>query len=252
MITLNRYSEYQYNNRPEQKNIYVLGKSAVIKENRGSWQSGLLFESGDIAWISTYNSRTEVFNNIAKDIVQYIGHTYQPIYENFSPDWIKGLSDDIVAWHNGFFDLGILQSIQPYADGIELEYTDSVYSEDLDDLGVDHTLDTELYIDIVFRGISEDTERLISLGLQDVPDDYEIQIFVEYSSSNKSIFGFSYTDSKKWYFDKSDLENIWEESVNGVIKWCITELVTEWVKKTNEKSLNRLVKLATSVKKNRK
>lgn len=248
MITLKRYSEHQ-GSKPVPKTIQVLGKTGIIRENRGSWQSGILLENRHIAWLSTYNSRTEVFNNISKDIVQYLGHTYQPIYENFSPDWIKSLSDDIVAWHNGFFDLGILQSIQPYADGIELEYTDSVYSEDLDDFGVDHTLDTELYIDIVFHGISEDTERLISLGLQDVPDDYEIQIFVEYSSSNKSIFGFNYTDSKKWYFNKSDLENILEESVNSVIKWCITKLVTEWVKKTNEKSLHRLVKLATSVKK---
>ena len=211
-----------------------------------------MLETGHIAWLSTYQSKKLVFSNIAKDVIKYIGHAQQSLSENFSADWLKSLADDIVSWHNDFFELGVLQTIQPYADGIELEYTDSQYSEELDDIGVDHTLDTELYIDIVFHGIPEDTERLISLGLQDIPDDYEIKIFVEYSGSNKSIFGFNYKESKQWYFDQADLASSREVfTVNGVIKWCIIELVSKWVVSQNRRALTRLVKLATSVKKSR-
>jgi hypothetical protein len=250
MITLKRYSEHQVS-RPAAKTIQVLGKSGVIRENRGSWQSGILLETGHISWLSTYQSKKSVFANIAKDVIKYIGHAQQSLSENFSADWLKSLADDIVSWHNDFFELGILQTIQPYSDGIELEYTDSQYSEELDDLGVDHTLDTDIYIDVVFHGIPEDTERLISLGLQDIPDDYEIKIFVEYAGSNKSIFGFNYKESKQWYFDQADLAStqLADNTVNGVIKWCITNLVSRWVASQNQRALTRLVKLATSVKK---
>lgn len=250
-MTINRYSEHQYRNRPKTNQLYVLGKSAFIQESRLGWTTGLIFESGDLIKINTYSTKVEACNRIARDVVEYIGHSYQALNEGFSPDWLKQLSQDITEWHGDFFDLGILQTIQPYADGIELEYTDSQYSEELDDLGLDHTLDTDLYIDIVFRGIPEDTERLISLGLQDIPDDYEINIFVEYSGTNKSIFGFKYVDSKKWYFDQQDLSsaNLEDNTVNGVIKWCITNLITRWVNSRHEKAMQKLVKLATSVKK---
>lgn len=256
MITIKRYSEHQAA-KPATKTIQVLGRSGVIRESRGSWQSGILLETGHIAWLATYKSKKLVFSNIAKDVIKYLGHSQQSLLENFSADWLKSLADDIVSWHNDFFKFGILQAIQPYTDGIELEYTDSQYSEDLDDLGVDHTLDTELYIDIVFYGISKDTERLISLGLQDMPDDYEIKIFVEYSGSNKSIFGFNYKESKQWYFNQADLIDSVRAynflpatvNVNQVIKWCITEPVSNWVASQNQLALTRLIKLATSIKK---
>jgi hypothetical protein len=252
MITINRYSEYQYNNRPEVKQIYVLGKSAIIQETRTGWETALRFENSDIIKLQAYSSRAEAIKYIAEDVLTYIGHTYQQINEGYSPDWLKDLADDIVIWHNNFFELGILQTIQPYADGIELEYTDSKYSEKLDDFGLDHTLDSDLYIDIVFRGISEDTERLITMGLQDVPEDYEIQIFAEYSAENKSIFGFKYSDSKKWYFDQTDLSNanLQDNTVNGVIEWCIKTLITRWIDSRSTLAMNKLEKLAASVRKN--
>lgn len=253
MITLNRYSEHQYNNRPKLSQLYVLGKTSFIEESRGSWRTGLFSQTGELIRLNTYTSRSAACESIGRDVVEYIGHAYQPIMESVSPDWLKMLSDDIVEWHSDFFELGILQTIQPYSDGIELEYTDSEYSEELDDLGVDHTLDTELYVDIVFHGIPEDTERLITMGLQEVPDDYEIKIFVEYSGNNKSIFGFNYKESKQWYFDQEDLTSadLPDNTVNGVIKWCITNLVSRWVKSQHQRALTRLVKLATSIKKSR-
>jgi len=252
MIRINRYSEYQYHNKPEQKKLVVLGKSAVIQETRKYWKTGIVLENSEIAWLNAYLDRAEAANGIAGDVIAYLGHQPQSINENSAPDWLKTLSTDIIDWHNQFFDLGVLQTIQPYVDGIELEYTDSQYSEKLDDLGFDHTLDSELYIDIVFRGIPEDTERLITMGLQEVPDDYEIQIFAEYSAENKSIFGFKYSDSKKWYFDQEDLAESTngETTINGIIRWAITTLVTRWYWSKQILALKKLEGLAASVRKN--
>jgi len=253
MITINRYSEHQYNNQPKLSQLYVLGKISFIEESRGGWRTGLFYQTGEQIILNTYMSRSAACESIGRDVVKYIGHTYQPIMEAVSPDWLKKLSDDIVKWHSDFFKLGTLNTINPYLDGIELEYTDSEYSEELDDLGVDHTLDTEVYIDIVFHGIPEDTERLITLGLQEVPDDYEINIFVEYSGKNNSIFGFDYKESKRWYFDQEDLTSMDSpgNTVNSVIKWCITKKVAHWVKSQQSRAMTRLIELATSIKKSR-
>jgi hypothetical protein len=252
MVTVNRYSEYLHNNQPEVKQIYVFGRPVVIKENRTGWKIGLLLENGEAAWFSNHPTKADALNKVGYAVGRYIGHAPQSINENNAPDWLKALSTDIIDWHDQFFDLGVLQTIQPYVDGIELEYTDSQYSEKLDDLGFDHTLDSELYIDIVFRGIPEDTERLITMGLQEVPDDYEIQIFAEYSAENKSIFGFKYNDSKKWYFDQEDLAKSanGETTVNGIIRWAITTLITRWYWSKQSLALNKLEKLAASVRKN--
>jgi hypothetical protein len=252
MTTINRFSEYQFKNKPIRKELIAFEKRAFIQYARGSWWGGLILESGESLTLNRYASRPAACSNLTRDIAKYLGHSSLPLNESNLP-WLRDLADHIVEEHNDFFRLGILNDIVAHPNGIELYYNDSEYSEVLDDFGFDQTLDSELYLDIVFSGIPEDTLRLIELGLQDVPDDYTLEISAEYKASNKSIFSFDYQEAKTWDFDKDQLIEMYgiEPNLQDLITTIIKEPISDWKEMLVNRSMKKLESLATSVKKNR-
>jgi hypothetical protein len=253
MTMLNRFSEFQYNNKPLIKKITAFEKQAFIQYKRGFWSNGLILENGDHLILHTYDTKKEVCESLSTDIAEYLGHAQFSINESNSA-WLNSLAEYITIEHADFFRLGILTEITPHPDGIELYYDDSEYSEKLDDLGFDHTLDSNLYIDLVFTGIPEDTQRLIDLGLQEVPDDYSIEIFMEITANNKSIFSFAYQDSTSQVFTKDDLIDLLdtdEIDLQEATIRLIKETISDWKEQQVQSALAKLEALAISVRNNR-
>lgn len=252
MTTINRFSEYQFKNKPIRRELVAFEKYAFIEYKRGIWSGGLILESGESLVLNTYASRKEACSKITKDIAEYLGHGSFPINESNLP-WLRELADYVTEEHSDFFRLGLLTDIDAHPNGLELYYKDSEYSEVLDDFGFDQTLDSTLYLDIVFSGIPEDTQRLIELGLQDVPDDYTLEISAEFTASNKSIFSFDFQEAKTWDFDKDQLMDMYGIGPNlqDLVTTIIKEPVSDWKEMLVNRAMNKLEALAASVKKNR-
>ena len=248
MTTLKRYSEHVLQKTQTRRTVNAFNESFQVESIGTGWRT-LLVTSGKRQELSRYSSRRSAFEGLGSDIVKHFqqGATILPIFENESPSWYGKVADRFAA-SEAALEFGIFNEIIVHEHGVAISFTDLKYSEKLDDLGLDQTMETLVLIDLIFTEIPEEDSQLIDLGLESFPAKYDLEITVELESTHASVSSFHSQDFKSWSFDFEEIkENApMAEDPADAVETILSSIISPWFQSSTARSLEKLERLASS------
>jgi hypothetical protein len=243
METLKRFSEHSLNNSSTRKIIDAAGTKFIIESVRGQWKTHAISGKSTVL-LSTYSSKATLFENLSRDIVRFMQPPSIALYENDSPDWIKDVLEKILS-SPIVLEYGVIVEAVTHEYGMTINFKNFTYSELLDDLGLDQTMESDLELEIVFNSFEGEEKDLIELGLQELPTSYSISITADLQSSHSSISEFYSQRSDSWYqfFDQDKGESLPEPAIS--LENILATQVSDWVNFSTKTSLKKLEAIAS-------